>query len=129
MTAPVFRAVDQHTGEVAPGGSMVVTVREIDEMRTELARVTEQRDGFRAELDNLMDTKKSLGSLVAALTSQCAHWHADRDEAYDRADEWRDKAERYLATIDELQAEVRWLTSKVTVAESERDTANVKASL
>lgn len=125
MTAPQTRTVCQLKGEVA---TTVITLRELEDLRAALARVTEQREGFRAELDNMMGTNKDLGSLVANLTSSSAMWHADRDEQYDRADEWRDKAERYLETIDELQSENRGLTADLATAQSERDTANAAAA-
>jgi hypothetical protein len=75
-------------------------------LRSSLAEITQQRDDARAELDNMMGARKDLGRLVAELTSSEAMWHADRDEQRERGDEWRDKAEGYLATIDCLEAEI-----------------------
>ena len=124
MTAPQTRTVDAHTGEVV---TVTIPLRELEDLKAELARAVEKRDDYRAELDNLMGTSKSLGQSVADLTSQNAMWHADRDDAYDRADEWRDKAERYLETIDELQAEADSLSGDAArVQELEDQVAELK---
>lgn len=124
MTAPQTRTVDAHTGEVVMA---TIPLRELEDLRADLARAVEKREGYRAELDNLMGTDKTLGKLVADLTSQNAMWHADRDEQYDIADEWRDKAERYLRTVDELQAEVDSLRGDAArVQELEAEVAELK---
>lgn len=107
---------------------MAVTIREIDDMRTERDNLRSDLANARGELDNTMHAMLRLGALVRDLTSQNAMWHAERDEQRERADEYADHCKAYLATIDELEGEVRDLRTKLAAAESSRDTANAAAA-
>lgn len=115
IAAPDIRTVCQHTGTIA-------ACPEADKLREKLTNL-------RHELDDAVDHLRVVSESNAGLAKWAGAYQAERDESAEEADEWRNKAERYLETIDELQAENRGLTADLATARSERDTANAKASL
>lgn len=130
------RSVCALTGEIADGLSfpaLVPAAAEVERLtaalhvaKLQIAKANSDRDDARAELDNHMGSMKDLGSLVAVLTSQAAMWQVDRDEQRERGDEYADMHKASLATIDELEAEIRELTQRLADAGTARDTANAR---
>lgn len=105
--APDFRAVEQHTGEIAEGAPpLPPTADEMNALRADLAKVTEQRDEARAEVDNLTLWLKDSGSHVANLSSGLAMYQAERDDYRERADEYCDMHSEAQTRIQELEAEL-----------------------
>lgn len=138
MTVPTFRSLDQLTGDLAdrPSAFFAALAEPPPVSRAEYDAVISDLADARGELDNTMQSVRDLGAMVRDLTSQNAMWHAERDEQRERGDEWRDKAEDYLATIDELQGELRaqqdatrGLQNALAAAESARDTYRAMADL
>lgn len=105
-TAPTFRSVCQFTGTIAEAAAA------IDELTT-------SRDNARAEVDDLMCDLVKLGNTVQQLTKSAGVWQSERDEQRERADEAEEKCDRYLATIDELEAELLTLKTDLAVAHAE----------
>jgi hypothetical protein len=144
LTVPMFRAVDAHTGEVAPVPTYMASAMVLlEEMKAQRDRAIRERDDAVAERDNMVN----LGKEVGRLSDYLQHAIADRDDYRDQVDEWRDKydgaqcrmdemaaeakekCDRYLATIDEVQSENLTLQTDLSIARSERDTAVARAAL
>lgn len=89
-----------------PGGTIAVTVREIDEMRDELTK-------SRAEVDTLTQLLRDSGTHVMNLSVGIAACIAERDELREDRDEYRDRYDHAcgqrgeaLVRAQELQAEI-----------------------
>lgn len=105
--APTFRSVEQRTGEIAEGAPpLPPTADQMAALRADLAKVTEERDEARAEVDNLTLWLKDSGSQVANLSSGVAMYQAERDDYRERADEYRDMHLEAQTRIQELEAEL-----------------------
>lgn len=119
MTAPLFRSIPTHPA------SMVVTIREIDEMRDEIARLQAQlkdeKDGARVEIDNLTDLLKASGTHVANLSSGLAMYQVERDEYREQAEEYRDRFDLAIEERDEARIRVQELETEL--GELKRETA------
>lgn len=112
MTAPPFRAVDQHTAEVVPPPTDLVeqycrTIAlanglvnpEIALLRTELAQAT-------ADIDHLTDLLKASGAHVANLSSGVAMYIARAEDYRERLEEQKYRADAAETRLQELEAEL-----------------------
>lgn len=129
MTAPQTRTVDAHTGEVV---MVTIPLRELEDLRTGLAKAVADLDGSRAEvahyadlnhtiakaLERAADTARNAVAQEAALRDDFDELQRDSDELWQRA-----------VRVEELEARNAVLSTELAAARSERDTANAKASV
>lgn len=97
----------------------------------EIARLREELDGRKAELDNVMYQFRHLGETTAGLTGLMNDYHTERDSAREDAeilrgqlDDMRDRAEDAESLLEVVREERDWLTARVqelTAAESDAE--------
>lgn len=124
MTAPPFRAVDQHTAEVVPpptdlaeqycrtvmlanpDGVMNFPVLFPDVVQAEIACLREELAQAAADIDNLTDLLKASGAHVANLSSGVAMYIARAEDYRERLEEQKYRADAAEMRLQELEAEL-----------------------
>lgn len=124
IVPPQFRAVDQHTGDVATPTSLPAAYQIIDGLVSERDRALKRAEDARDELDNMVNLTKQVGQLGNYLE----HALADRDQAREDRDIVEHKLDAALCEVNELKAENRDLAAELAAVRAERDTAKAVKS-
>lgn len=122
-TAPQFRSVDAHTGEVAPGG-IATTVREIDALRKQL-------DDSRAEVAHYAHLNHVLATALVSAADTAKNAVVQEQELQDQLDELgRDSDELWQRAIrvQELEGLNQSLRAELTSARAELNTYRAAVS-
>lgn len=148
--APAFRAVDQHTGAVAPvptsmAGAVVMCEHLAAERDKAVADLTEAL----AEIDNLTTELTTANKNAYSASVSRGAYQVERDELREQVDEWREKygaaqcrmdelaadrdgfkqsAEELSAVLQSAFADSGRVKAERDAARAERDTANAKAA-
>jgi uncharacterized coiled-coil DUF342 family protein len=108
VTAPQIRTVCQQSGEVL---TVTIPLRELEDLRADLAKSTAERDDARAEVDNLTSELITANKNAANASVSRGMYQVERDDYRERADEYRDMHAEALTRIQELEAELAQVKS------------------
>jgi hypothetical protein len=101
-TAPVYRAVEAHSGAVAPV-SMAAALVILDHLTKDRDALVEKVQGVQAETENVRHLYLTASEAQAVAARELVHALNARDDAERECEELRDQLEAARCRLDELE--------------------------